>query len=133
MWYVWVAEDLESSGLESECLCGAGRGQVPRLLPSGAPASACPAGMERERPSPCPRGAEQPGPWETLLPCPTSALGLGNLVPAVTGRDHSQAERGVSGEAKNWERVVGLGDSSPVLPSCTREGQQIIKNTEEIL
>lgn len=117
MRYIWVAEDLERSGLESECLCSTGRGQVPRVLPSDAPVSACPAEMEREPPSPCPWGAEQPGLWETLLPCPTSAPRLGNLVPAVTGRYHSQAERGVSGEAESWERVMGLGDLSPVLPS----------------
>lgn len=48
-----------------------------------------------------PSAGHRAGSWETLLPCPASVLGLGNLVPAVRGRFHGRAERGVSGEAEN--------------------------------
>lgn len=127
---VWVAEDLESSGLESECLCGAGRGQVPRVLPSGAPLLQGWNGSLH--PSPCPRGAEQPRRWETLLPCPASAPVMGNLVPAVTTARLKEASLARLRTEPRSGRVTGLGNLSPVLQSCTgEEGQQIIKKKKE--
>lgn len=135
-----MAEVLESFGLVTECLCSAGRGQVPQLLLRGAPASTCHSRDEKGAsvplsPSPLKPPLLHRAAWALGAPpaLPHQYTWAREPCPCCHSGCHGQEERSLSGEAKTWEGAMALEDLSPVLLRCPRKGQEIIENSEDIL